>query len=194
MTQVPVALVCALALSATAPAPASAWASEPCPVPAAATAASDTIEVRLPSGLSFREMQNVLGALRGRAGTSPGGRGPEVVDGVSRLEIDGLVIDETVTKIGRDFFDVFRGAWEPPDGVVNYTIRIQEQPVPTLGTRVVLLLDDEPLFQLQLEPRYEVIEDLARQAAQFTAQELMQRSPVPPAVFPNGPVGSGPAP
>jgi curli production assembly/transport component CsgE len=140
-------------------------------------AAPDTQEVRLPSGFSFREQWRVLGALRPRQEVMRGEQDPAVADGVARLEIDGLVIDETVTKIGRDFYDVFHSEWVAPEGIYNYTIRIQEYPVPTLGTRVVLLLNDEPLFQLQLEPRYEVVEDLARQAARFTGQELERRSP-----------------
>jgi hypothetical protein len=146
-------------------------------VPRLMAAAPDTQEVRLPSGFSFREQRRVLGMLRPRPEVVRGEQDPAVADGVARLEIDGLVIDETVTKIGRDFYDVFHSEWVAPEGIYNYTIRIQEYPVPTLGTRVVLLLNDEPLFQLQLEPRYEVVEDLARQAARFTGEELERRSP-----------------
>jgi hypothetical protein len=147
------------------------------PVPPPTRAEPDTQEVRLPSGFSFQEQRRFLGALRLRPELVRDKQDPAVADGVTRLEIDGLVIDETVTKIGRDFYDVFHSEWVAPDGIYNYTIRIQEYPVPTLGTRVVLLLNDEPLFQLQLEPRYEVVEDLARQAARYTGEELERRSP-----------------
>jgi curli production assembly/transport component CsgE len=109
---------------------------------------------------------------------SPNGRNG-LIDGVSRREIDGLVVDETQTKIGRDFFEVFYAAWERPAGAMNYTVRIQEQPSPSLGTRVVVFLDDEVLFQLQLQPRYEVVEELAQQAALYTAREVETRRPAP---------------
>jgi hypothetical protein len=129
----------------------------------------------LPSGFSFGELQAVLGRLRPREVP----RMPAAVagpDGIQRLEIDGLVVDETVTRMGRDFYEVFHAAWEPPEGQFNYIIRLQEQPIPGLGTRVILLFNDEVLFQLQLQPRYDYIEELAQLAAQYTREELERRS------------------
>lgn len=130
----------------------------------------------LPSGFSYRQLQRALTALRPVQGaTAPTAAGAQ--DGVPRREIDGLVVDETATKIGRDFYEVFYGAWEAPRGATGFTIRIQEQPAPGRGTRVILLLDDEQLFQLQLQPRYEVVEELAQQAAAYVRNELQRRQP-----------------
>jgi curli production assembly/transport component CsgE len=88
-------------------------------------------------------------------------------------------VDETATKIGRDFYEVFFSAWEAPPGVLSYNIRIQEMPSLGLGSQVIVHLDGEPLFQLQLQPRYDIVEDLAQRAAVYTRQELERRQPDP---------------
>ncbi len=93
------------------------------------------------------------------------------------MQIDGLIVDETATKVGRDFYDIFYGAWEPPDGAANYTVRIQEQPSPGLGSRVLVFLNEDALFQLQLQPRYEVVEMLGKEAAAYVREELIRRQP-----------------
>lgn len=132
-------------------------------------------EAYLPSGFSYRQLRSVLDALR--PVPRPAGTPAESAGEGPRMEIDGLVVDETATKVGRDFYEVFYGAWEIPPGIAGYTIRIQEQPSPGLGTRVLLLLDDEPLLQLQLQPRFDEVEELAQRAAAYVAEELQRRRP-----------------
>src|SRR5688572_20477127 len=45
------------------------------------------------------------------------------------FEIDGIVVDETLTKTGRDFYDVFYSNWEAPPKVNNYSVTITERPL-----------------------------------------------------------------
>lgn len=100
------------------------------------------------------------------------GEDEQVPGDVPRQEIDGLVVDETQTKIGRDFYDVFYARWNPPEGAVNYTVRVQEQPLPNLGTRISVRVNDEVAFQGMLQPRYDFIESAAQQAIFYTARML----------------------
>ena len=44
------------------------------------------------------------------------------------LNIDGLLVDDTKTKSGKDFYDLFYQQWEAPAGAKNYTIFIIEKP------------------------------------------------------------------
>lgn len=88
-----------------------------------------------------------------------------------------LVVDETQTRIGRDFYDLFFSIWEfPPGGEQHQTITVQELPVPGVGTRVAVLVDGETAFETQIQPRYDVIEMAAQQAAGFTYRFIQQRS------------------
>lgn len=77
------------------------------------------------------------------------------------LEVDGLIVDETITKIGRDFYDVFNRQWEAPNDIHNYTILIQEKPTRSNGAYVVVSVNDEPVFEYNVQPRYDVIEEVA---------------------------------
>ncbi len=97
-------------------------------------------------------------------------------DGVQRLEIDGLVVDETQSKLGRDFYELFYSGWQAPPDAFNFTVVVREQPMPNLGTRIMVLINDELAFQAQLQPRYDVIENMAQQAVAYTYRRLQNGS------------------
>lgn len=84
------------------------------------------------------------------------------------LELDGLVMDETRSKIGRDFYDIFFQQWEAPPNSNNYTITISEKPTPSLGSFISVSVNDRQTFQYRLQPRYEIIEQVANYAVRVT--------------------------
>ncbi|RNI27208.1 hypothetical protein EFA69_13685 [Rufibacter immobilis] len=90
------------------------------------------------------------------------------------LEIDGLVMDETVTKIGRTFYDVFHMQWEAPQGVRNFTIVVKEKPARGNGAIVSVAVNDENIFEYQLQPRQEVIEEVASYVVALVTEHLMK--------------------
>jgi curli production assembly/transport component CsgE len=92
--------------------------------------------------------------------------------------INGLVVDETRTTIGRDFYDVFYDAWVAPDNSINYTIVVEEQPVPGRGTRLIVRLNDEVAFDTRLQPGYERIQQAAFTAVGFTRRALASAAPL----------------
>lgn len=92
--------------------------------------------------------------------------------------ITGLVVDETRTTIGRDFYDVFYEAWEAPGGSVNYTVVVEEQPVPSLGTRVIVRINDEVAFDTRLQPRYDQIREAALVAVSYAQRALANAAPL----------------
>ncbi|HEX7069868.1 MAG TPA: CsgE family curli-type amyloid fiber assembly protein [Rhodothermales bacterium] len=89
-------------------------------------------------------------------------------DGLERPALDGLVVDETQTKLARDFYAEFYTFWQAPEGAMNYTVVVGEQPVPNVGTRVLVRVNDEIAFQAHLQPRGEVVQETARQAVYVT--------------------------
>lgn len=100
----------------------------------------------------------------------------EVIDADDAgLEIDGLIVDETRTRMGSDFYDLFYTNWEAPPEARNFTIIIMEQPAPQMGTRMTLKVNDQEVAQFMLQPRYEIIEELALQSVQFLRQHLFER-------------------
>lgn len=91
------------------------------------------------------------------------------------LEFGGLVINETRSKMGKDFFDVFYQYWQAPEGAGNFILAISEQPVPSLGTLIIVKIDRKPIFKSRLQPRYSVIEKLAKQAVAVCYRTIQQQ-------------------
>lgn len=77
------------------------------------------------------------------------------------LEIESFVIDQTVTKIGHDFYDIFYNGWEPPPGLSDFTIVIREKPGRGITTIISMEVNDNQLLELPLQPKYEAIEEAA---------------------------------
>lgn len=79
----------------------------------------------------------------------------------AELEIDGLIVDETITKTGRDFYEVFQRQWEAPPTAKNFTILIEELPSRGNISVVSLSVNEHKLFEQALQPRYDTIEEVA---------------------------------
>jgi hypothetical protein len=123
----------------------------------------DTLGVAVVDGIQG-QMQE-LGALRR---VEEAGVVGESQDGIVTMEIDGLIVDETITRIGRDFYEEFYRLWQRPPDAVNFTVVVGEQPMPSMGTRIIVRVNDEIAFQGQLQPRAEMIESAAWQGVGFT--------------------------
>jgi curli production assembly/transport component CsgE len=91
-----------------------------------------------------------------------------------QLEIDGLIIDETKTKIGRDFYDVFFTSWQRPQEIKGYTIYIYEMAHPRFGSWIWIDVDETTIYQTVLRPRYDVIEEAAQDGVVATLQFLFR--------------------
>ncbi len=83
------------------------------------------------------------------------------------LEVDGLIVDQTITKLARDFYDIFQRQWEAPPGAKNFTILIQEKPTRSNGAFVSISVNDEPVFEYNLQPRYDQVEEVANYSVAF---------------------------
>jgi len=92
--------------------------------------------------------------------------------GALEMEIDGLVVDQTITKVGRDFYDLFFSSWEAPKNSKNYTITIKEMVLPGLATQITVMVNDNEVFKQRVQPRYEILEQMTNYASQQTKRYL----------------------
>lgn len=90
------------------------------------------------------------------------------------LELDGIILDETISKIGHDFYKYFYDYWSPPEGVSNFTIVIDEKLMPGIGNLVIVKINDDEIFQNRMTPRDYVIESLAKYAINQSRQYLIR--------------------
>ncbi len=88
------------------------------------------------------------------------------------IEIDGLLFDETKTKSGRDFYDYFYSGWEAPPNSSNYSIFISEKPYRLTTTLIEIKINETTVFQSFLQPRGDIVEQLAEQAVAQTQMYL----------------------
>lgn len=88
------------------------------------------------------------------------------------MEIDGMVLDETRSKVGRDFYDVFYTNWQSPPDASNFSISISEQPSPSLGTIIYVEVNDSETFRMRLQPRYDFIQQAGQYAVRQTYSYL----------------------
>ncbi|NDP22926.1 MAG: hypothetical protein GZ091_17880 [Paludibacter sp.] len=88
------------------------------------------------------------------------------------IEIDGLLVDDTKTKSGKDFYDLFYGSWEAPAGAKNYTITVSEKPFRLTSTMIVVSINENIVYQSILQPRQEIIESQSEEAIFITQDYL----------------------
>lgn len=96
----------------------------------------------------------------------------QIIRSSADLEVDGLIVDETITKIGRDFYEIFHNKWEAPALSKNFTILIKEFPTRGNVALVQILVNEVMIFDQLLQPRYDIIEELAGYGVAVTFEYL----------------------
>lgn len=91
----------------------------------------------------------------------------------NEIEIDGLLVDDTKTKSGKDFYDLYYSNWEAPKDAKNYTITVSERPFRLTSTLIVVSINDNPVYQAILQPRQDIIEGLADESIATTQSYLL---------------------
>lgn len=89
-----------------------------------------------------------------------------------RAEAEGLVLDQAISKLGHDFYDLFYSLFEAPAGVADFTITVSERPARANASLVVLTVNDAELLELPLATRFELLQETALYAV-GTAQDYL---------------------
>lgn len=110
---------------------------------------------------------------------------------VDVLEIDGLIIDETRSKIARDFYDLFYKKWIAPQGAKNFSIYIREEPSRGRGAQISLTLNEQKIFQNFVPPRYDALENVVNFAIRVTRARLKNQANINDQLKEEDQMGSG---
>lgn len=103
------------------------------------------------------------------------GKGDAAAEQEMEGEFVGLIIADTMTRIGVDFHDYFNTHWTPPIGVPERNIIIKEISTGMWGSWIKIFFDmesEEPVWQTILRPRSTDIEEIAEQGV-ATVQQIM---------------------
>jgi len=88
-------------------------------------------------------------------------------------EITGLIIEQTMTKIGYSFYEYFFLLWKPPEvEIKRYNILISEKASPHWGSWIKVDVNGTSVWSRVLRPRSEEIEEAVKQAIEATKQYL----------------------
>ncbi|WP_209388372.1 CsgE family curli-type amyloid fiber assembly protein [Rhodohalobacter sp. SW132] len=98
-------------------------------------------------------------------------------EGISKpvLELSGIVLDETRTKAGRDFYERFYSEFDLPKKDGQITLRIEERVFPGSGSLILIEVNQNDAFTVQLRPGAEQVEQAVQQAIEI-ASELVDRN------------------
>jgi len=65
---------------------------------------------------------------------------------------DGIVINQTITRAGQDFYHSFSAKWQDQPLSERYTISVREQPSARFGSQVFIMFGNRRIFQGQISP------------------------------------------
>lgn len=88
--------------------------------------------------------------------------------------LDGLVINQTVTRFGQDFYNQFVKYWSEYQIVMPANLAVYERPSARWGSQIWIEYRGRRIFQQNVGPSMRVIEDLARLAAARSFNLMLQ--------------------
>ena len=91
------------------------------------------------------------------------------------IEIGGLIIDDTRSKIGRDFYDLFYSKWTDPSDSNSFSITVKELPARGRASRIAIEVDGNVVVQRMVQPRLELMELLAEQSVNIVTNYLSKK-------------------
>ena len=90
------------------------------------------------------------------------------------IEIDRLIVDETLSKAGYDFLELFQTKWTWPLTLKEpFLMIVSERPFRGISTQLVISLNDLVVFESFLQTRYDVLESLADAAVEQALAYLL---------------------
>lgn len=91
----------------------------------------------------------------------------------SRDPLSGIVINRTVTVLGRDFYQFFSAAWrEQPDGS-RYTVSVHERPTAQRGSEMWVQYGQQRVFHAYLSPQRSAARPVSRRAAAIALKNVI---------------------
>ena len=91
------------------------------------------------------------------------------------LEIDGLVLDRSISRFGHQFYFEFANLWRDLPSTSGFNIEIKETVLPRAGTRLVLRMNNQIVYVTYLGRRLEPLDERVKQAM-YSVMDAMARS------------------
>ena len=89
-------------------------------------------------------------------------------------EAEGLVLDQALTKLGHDFYDLFYSAFEAPPGSADFSVLVGERPGRGNSSLIVLTVNDQELLEVPLPTRFDQMQDLVTETVEMAQGYLVE--------------------
>jgi len=80
------------------------------------------------------------------------------------IEIVGLVVEDLITKLGRDFYDFFYQEYSSRGSKYPFVINIIEKPLLGISSEITIDVDDRIIYKVMTRPNEEYLQATAHQA------------------------------
>lgn len=98
-----------------------------------------------------------------------------VVIAESNFEIKGIVVDDVITKIGKDFHDYFYQDYSNSGNQYPFVINIKEKPYFGRSSIITIEIEDQNIFEFITKPDEEFLRDAVKSALQNINQFAIKR-------------------
>ncbi|WP_405630302.1 curli production assembly/transport protein CsgE [Pseudoalteromonas sp. Ld20] len=95
--------------------------------------------------------------------------------GTDELEIDGLVLDRSISRFGHQFYFEFSNLWRDLPSTAGFNVEIKETVLPRAGTQLTLMMNNQTVYVTYLGRRLEPISDRVEHAL-YGVMDAMARS------------------
>lgn len=93
----------------------------------------------------------------------------------AELEIGGLLLDNTISRQGKEFSYRFGQLWQDLPNSERINVHIKEVVIPRSGTKLIVNMNNRPIYIAYLGRRQESIQNKVEQAI-FILIEMMAQS------------------
>lgn len=92
---------------------------------------------------------------------------------LSRDDVGGLVVGQTVTMNGRAFYDSFASAWNEKDEAGRFSVSVIERPTARLGSQIYINYGNRRVMQMLLPTNRSQIPAIGADAAAQVFQGIL---------------------
>jgi curli production assembly/transport component CsgE len=91
--------------------------------------------------------------------------------GIVEDEIQGgIILDQTKTRNGKEFYDRFTQTFDIPDEIFDYVIVIDEKPGMGTTTLISITVNDIEIYANYLQPRQDLLEESTNDAVTMATE------------------------
>ena len=91
------------------------------------------------------------------------------------IEISGLLINQTKTRIGHEFYQYFTNVWQKPSGIDGYNIVISEKISAQYGSVIWITVNDISVYKKLLNRRVSDIDEIAKKSANLVGKYIISK-------------------